>query len=61
MSGGATTTGPDATHPRAICQTWRGAVWGGGGGMSPWGRGWREEGGIGGTARGEVPRGGGGA
>ena len=30
--GGATTTGPDATPPSAICQNWGGS-WGGGGGV----------------------------
>ena len=37
--GGATTTGPDATHPPAICQNLGGGVAGGGGGVLADGRG----------------------
>ena len=34
--GGATTIGPDATHPPATCQNWRGGGGGGGGGGGSW-------------------------
>ena len=57
---GGTTTGPDATHPQAVCQNLRGGAggqWGGGGrGLARgcvWGGG-----GVGGSARG-VPKWGG--
>ena len=58
-SRGATTTGPDATHP--VCQNvWgeEGAVGGVGGGGGDWLGGGA---GIGGTAEGGFPRGGGAA
>ena len=52
ITGGATTIGPDATHPSAICQNLRGGGgsaggWRGGGGNWQLGRGGRSQGGGG--------------
>ena len=45
--GGATTTGPDATYPPAICQNSGGGGGGGGGGGQSWGGVWPGVGGGG--------------